>query len=76
MKPKPAMADVKFGIRKMRKARSGWPRWACSGNGAISRNATAVISARRATGRSAFMPNTWYSDDTTNAPATRPVMNG
>ncbi len=76
MKPKPAMAEVKCGVRKMRKARSGRPRCAWSGNGATTRNARAVTSAIRATGRSTLIPKTWYSDDTTKAPATRPVMNG
>src|SRR5690349_6941621 len=70
------MAEERCGVRYISSDRSGWPRCNCSGSGATSRNDSAVSSARRYVGRTASTRNTRSRDARTNAPATRPVMNG
>ena len=57
-------------------ARSGCPRWLSSGNVAKSRKAKAITIAKRLTGFSSSLSNTWCSDEMMNAPATIPVMYG
>jgi hypothetical protein len=71
--PNIAIADRTFGVRKISKARSGWPRCARRGSGAAIRNASAVTSESRYVGCTSFTLKTRASEARMNAPATSPV---
>ena len=73
MNPNPAIAEEGLGVATTFSARSGWWRWRSSGRVAQAQKQSDVTTARRATGRSSLRPKTWYSAETTNAPATIPV---
>ncbi len=70
------MADVKCEVIMTLIPRSGC--WRCNmiGMGATNRSAKENTRANRAMSFSSLMPKTWYSDDSTKAPATSPVMKG
>ncbi len=74
--PKAAMAEVKCGVIITSIPLIGCCRCIKSGSMATGNSANEKTSEKRAISLSCFTPKTWYSEESTKAPATRPVMKG